>query len=194
VPRQHKKTSTERVGRAERAGWALELRKAGLTFREIGQRMGVTEQRAHRIVTEELARLNAKRAESAEAVTRLEVERLDALLAAVWEKAAAGDLAAVDRVLSIMQRRARLLGIDAEKPAGPNVAIQTNINTEALTDADRAAAIAAILARVGQAGAGPDLDGADGGPRPLLEQAGADHNGRGDEAGPLADGPAPLFR
>jgi hypothetical protein len=104
--------SVARIGRAERAGQALDLRKAGLTFREIGERMGVSEQRAHAIVTQELARLNAKRAESAEAVTRLEIERLDALLSAVWPAAEKGDLAAVDRVLSVMHRRARLLGID----------------------------------------------------------------------------------
>jgi hypothetical protein len=83
-----------------------------MTFRQIGREMGVSEQRAHAIVTQELARLNAKRSEDAGAVTRLEVERLDVLLAAVWEKAAGGDPASIDRVLAIMARRARLLGID----------------------------------------------------------------------------------
>jgi hypothetical protein len=112
MPRIHSKLSVARLTCAERATQALELRKAGLTFREIGERMGVTEDRAHQIVTRELARLNARRAEDAGAVTRLEVERLDVLLAAVWEKAAGGDPAAIDRVLAIMARRARLLGID----------------------------------------------------------------------------------
>src|SRR5262245_39291828 len=116
MPRKHSNLSVARIGRAERAGQALDLRKAGLTFKKIGDRMGVTEQRAHKMVTQELARLNGKRAESAEAVTRLEIERLDALMAAVWEKAEGGELAAIDRVLSIMARRAKLLGIDAEKP------------------------------------------------------------------------------
>src|SRR5437016_4803851 len=111
--RKRGKLSVARIGRAERAARALDLRKAGMTFKEIGAEMGFTEQRAHRIVTQELARLNAKRAESAGAVTRLEMERLDAMLAAVWKRAKKGNLPAIDRVLSILARRAKLLGIDA---------------------------------------------------------------------------------
>jgi hypothetical protein len=190
VGRKHSKLSVARVGRAERAGWALDLRKSGLTFRKIGQRMGVTEQRAHRIVTEELARLNAKRAEDAAAVTRLEAERLDAILAVLWPKVEKGDLPSIDRVLSIMARRAKLLGIDAEKPGGMTMQ-NINVGVE-MTDRERADAIAALLARVGYGGNGPHLDGKADPARPLLEQAGADPGGRGDDAGLLADGLTPL--
>jgi hypothetical protein len=136
MPRKHSNLSVARIGRAERAGQALDLRKAGLTFREIGDRMGVTEQRAHKIVTQELARLNGKRTESAEAVTRLEIERLNALMSAVWEKAKAGDLAAIDRVLAIMLRRARLLGIDAEKQPPPAGEMTLNVIEMIVTDGE----------------------------------------------------------
>jgi hypothetical protein len=146
--RKHSSTSAARVGRSGRAARALDLRKGGLTFREIGERMGFSEQRAHRLVTEELARLNAERAEAAEAVTRLEVERLDALLAAVWPKAKDGNLAAVDRVLAILARRAKMLGIDREKGGG-TVLMQQAINTTSarapMTPEDRVAAVRAIL-------------------------------------------------
>jgi hypothetical protein len=192
--RKHSKLSVARVGRAERANEALDLRKCGLTFREIGARMGVTEQRAHALVTQELARLNAKRSEGAEAVTRLEVERLDALLAAVWPKAVKGDLAAVDRVLSILARRARLLGLDAERPAAPSVALQNvNVSVGSMTDDERAEAVAAILSRLGRGGARPPLDGPALAPRPLLGRSGEAVDGGGDDAGPLAGGDAPLF-
>jgi hypothetical protein len=43
----------------------------------------------------------------------MEVMRLDEMLAGLYGSAMAGDVAAVDRVLSIMARRARLLGLDA---------------------------------------------------------------------------------
>src|SRR5262249_42861327 len=89
------------------------LRLAGKTFTQIAAEMGVSEQRAHAIVSEELARINAERSEQAEAVRQLELQRLDALLSAVWEKAKQGDVAAVDRVLAIQGGGARLLGLDA---------------------------------------------------------------------------------
>jgi hypothetical protein len=69
--------------------------------------------RANRIVTQELARLNKRRAEEATEVTRMELERIDALFAAVWPAASAGDGPAVDRALAMMGRRAKLLGLDA---------------------------------------------------------------------------------
>src|SRR5262249_49496020 len=89
-----------------------ELRKEGKTYAQIGQMLGFSEQRAHRIVTLELQRLNAKRAEQASEVTRLELERLDSLLASVWLQAKAGEGPAIDRCLAVMARRAKLLGID----------------------------------------------------------------------------------
>jgi hypothetical protein len=120
------KTSRFRIARARRGTEALELRLAGHSYAEIGGRMGVSAPRAFKLVSDELARLNGRRAEAAAEVTRVELERLDRLLAAVWPKAVQGDLPSMDRVLSIMQRRARLLGIDladrqAAAPAGPVV-------------------------------------------------------------------------
>jgi hypothetical protein len=109
----HSKASKTRVQAAKRHVEVLQLRLEGLTFRQIGERLGFSEQRAHQLVTEELARLNAERAEQAAEVTRLELERLDALLAAVWDGASRGEVGAIDRVLAIMNRRAKVLGIDA---------------------------------------------------------------------------------
>jgi hypothetical protein len=182
--------SRRHVSRAERTARALELRKAGLTFRQIGADLGVTEQRAHQVVTRELARLNAKRAEDGDTVTRLEVERLDALLATVWPKALAGDLPSFDRVLAVLARRAKLLGIDAEKPT-TGVTMQ-NITVE-MTDRERADAIAALLSRVGDGGPGPHPETPSDATRPLLGHAAAAADGGGDDAGRLADGAAPLF-
>lgn len=108
------KNSPRRVAAAERRTKALELRKAGLTFAQIGKALGgCSEQRAHKLVTDELRRLNAKRSEVAAEVLRLELERLDALLFSVWTKAKAGNSRAVAAALAIMARRAKLLGLDA---------------------------------------------------------------------------------
>ena len=110
-------TSSDRIQRAQNAREALELRLQGLTFDQIGARMGFSRQRAHAIVAEELARVNAERSESAVLLRNIEAERLDRLLAAVWPMASVGILTAVDRVLRIMERRARLLGLDVQPNA-----------------------------------------------------------------------------
>ena len=51
--------------------------------------------------------------EPAEAVLKMELERLDVLLSGLWEQAADGDLQALDRALKIQDRRAKYLGLDA---------------------------------------------------------------------------------
>ena len=60
-----------------------------------------------------------------EEMRTLEGERLDALLAAVWKQAMGGDLKAVDRVLRIIDQRARLLGLNAPVQVGLNGEVVT---------------------------------------------------------------------
>ena len=97
----------------QRRAEALAMRAAGHTFDVIGERLGVTRQAAQQLVARAVAALPV---ESLDAVRQLESERLDGLLAAVWPSAESGDVRAVDRVLRIMERRARLLGLDGGDP------------------------------------------------------------------------------
>jgi len=113
------KTAAVLINGSERRTQALELRKAGATFKQIGQAMHFSEQHAHKIVTEELVRMNQHRAETALEVTRLELERLDALWLGQWPQAKAGNAQSVDICLKIMQRRARILGLDAPTKIAP---------------------------------------------------------------------------
>jgi hypothetical protein len=191
MSRQKASVDSGRITAAQRGTQALDLRKGGMTYQQIGQVMGVNESRAYQLVQRELVRLNAQRTEAAAEVSRLEAERLDNLLAAVWPKATEGDLAAVDRVLSIMSRRAKLLGIDQEKPHQPAVNLQS-VNVS-LSDADRANAIQSILARVGQRDPGPAPAGADDAAGQVLDHTGSVADGCGAGAGPLADDVPPLF-
>jgi hypothetical protein len=98
---------------AERRVQALQLRMAGASYRAIGSRLGVSEAQAHRDVHAELTRLAEKAADAAEQVRTLELERLDAMLLALWPQAKQANQGAIDRVLRLMERRAKLLGIDA---------------------------------------------------------------------------------
>ena len=118
MPKQSK-TAPILVRANERAREALELRKAGATFKQIAASMHFSEQRAYFLVSRELARLNAERAELATDVTRLELERMDALWLGLWPRARGGDEKAVATCLRIMERRARILGLDAPTKIAP---------------------------------------------------------------------------
>jgi hypothetical protein len=95
----------------ERQRQALELRLAGLTFEAIAREVGYSNRSsAADAVT---AALRATVQVPADDLRQLECERLDSLLSAMWPKAVGGSHLAVDRCLAIMERRARLLGLDA---------------------------------------------------------------------------------
>jgi len=95
----------------EREVACLELRKAGLTYAAIGERLGISESGAWRAVNRALDRLMDKIGEEAESVRTLELQRLDDLLENLWPYR--HKPAYTDRILRVMERRARLLGLDA---------------------------------------------------------------------------------
>jgi DNA-binding CsgD family transcriptional regulator len=113
--RAQSKTSGKRVLAREREEKALALRKAGASYSQIAKQLGVTKNAAHKMVTRVLDRYAYKIADGVPAVRELEIQRLDMLLLGIWDRARRGDGSAIDRALKIMERRARLLGLDAPK-------------------------------------------------------------------------------
>ena len=98
----------------ERRRRAVELRLAGATYAQIAARLDWSgPSGAH----QEVARALRAGESGADQLRELELARLDVLQAAVWPRAVAGRLEAVDAVLSIMRRRARLLGLVAPRVA-----------------------------------------------------------------------------
>ncbi len=96
---------------ADRWRRAVELRRAGLTYQRIADELGWKSiSSAYDAVQ---GALRASIVEPAATVRALELERLDALLAGLWELARNGQTDAIDRVLKVMDRRAKLLGLDA---------------------------------------------------------------------------------
>ena len=113
VPRRASKTSAKSVIAREREQKAFELKKSGATYAQIGEQLGCSKQSAHAMVGRVLLELRGLVEVDARDVLRLEVERLDAMLLALWPRASAGNEGAIDRVLKIGERRSRLLGLDA---------------------------------------------------------------------------------
>src|SRR5438874_1736904 len=105
-------TSPRLLVAAEHRETVLKLRKEGRPYKEIAQQVGLSRVRCYQIVKRELARIAAVCREEAEEVRDLELSRLDALQVGLWERAVGGDIKAVEAVLKLMERRARLLGLD----------------------------------------------------------------------------------
>lgn len=108
------KSSVRRIRTTEKTLEALELRKRGLNYTQIGEKLGCARSTACRYVLSELENLADKCREEAVHVRDLELQRLDDLYLIAYRAIIRGnDLAGIDRCLRIMERRAKLLGIDA---------------------------------------------------------------------------------
>jgi len=107
---------------AARAQWrrarAVELALDGKSYDFIAREIGVSSRgNAWRTVQKAL---NDRVVAGVDELRELECDRLDALQVAVWAKAEQGDLKAIETVLKIMDRRARLLGLyPAKKQTSP---------------------------------------------------------------------------
>jgi hypothetical protein len=99
---------------------ALSLRSTGLDYRAIGAQLGCDGSTAYRRCQRALAEIPR---EVADEYRALESQRLDELWRVAFEQALGGKLWAIDRCLAIMERRARLWGLDA--PAKAQHQIQT---------------------------------------------------------------------
>jgi hypothetical protein len=94
---------------------AVELRLAGATYHQIAKELGYNSHTsAMRAVEAAIAR---RTSESAALIKAQELARLDQMLLGLWPAARRGDALAVDRVLRVMDRRARYLGLDVDKGA-----------------------------------------------------------------------------
>lgn len=99
--------------REERRKKALNLRKAGFTYPQIAQILGLKDEgAAFRVVRTSLREI-AK--EASKDIVELETQRLDAMLSGIYDAATSGDLRAIDRAIRISERRSALLGLDAPK-------------------------------------------------------------------------------
>jgi len=107
------KTSAAKVRSMERQVKALELRRSGMSYHEIAAALGIGKSQAQRYVQAGLASAREQVAAEASDLRAEEVSRLDGMLRGLWPDARKGHLGAVEKVLKIMERRAKLLGLDA---------------------------------------------------------------------------------
>lgn len=104
-------TVSRMVVAQERRERALELRIAGMSERAIAKEIGISNGRAHQLLAEGAEMLKASVVGKADDVRRLELERCDRMTLALFSQRQ--NPRAADTLLRIMERRAKLLGLDS---------------------------------------------------------------------------------
>lgn len=116
----------------------FKMRQAGVASNEIARRFGMTTSAVGVAIRRQLEKLNKEALMAYPEVLRMELERLDALQQSVWpmtqyrkvktddgtEIQIEPDLKAVQTMLSIIDRRSRLLGMDQN-----NINVQMDVST-----------------------------------------------------------------
>ena len=90
----------------------VQYRLLGLTYRAIGEKLGISHEQARADEMAVRAEVKAGTEEGIEELRTRENERLDMASAAIATQVLKGDLGAVDRWVKISERRARLNGLD----------------------------------------------------------------------------------
>lgn len=128
---------------AERDLRIFKMRQAGVSSQEIGRRFNISTQSVSAAIKRQLEKMNREALMAYPEVLRMELERLDALQQAIWpltqhrkvrlddgsEMSVEPDIKAVQQVLGIMDRRAKLLGMEQQT---------INLNVETVDNTPRA--------------------------------------------------------
>jgi len=90
----------------------LALRRQGLPYQKISEMFDRPGNWSWKIVKKEMLRLAAKMEVETKILRQLDLQRLDELQSALWLKASNGEIRAVEAVLKIIERRARIAGYE----------------------------------------------------------------------------------
>lgn len=127
----------------------FKLRQAGTSIGEIARRFGVSTQTVSRSISRQLEKMNREALLAYPEILRMELERLDSMQQALWpltqhriqtlddgtQVQVEPDIKAVQQVLSIMDRRSKLLGME-----------QTNVNVQMDAQVNATGTIRATIA------------------------------------------------
>jgi lambda repressor-like predicted transcriptional regulator len=131
------KPITTREFLSERDMRIFKMRQAGTSINEIARRFGISNSVVAKAIQRQLEKMNKEAVLAYPEVLRMELERLDNLQQAIWpmtqhrrqvmddgsEQQIEPDMKAIQQVLSIMDRRTKLLGMEST-----NINVQMDVN------------------------------------------------------------------
>lgn len=129
-------TSQAALSAAERQRLALEMRIAGHTFEAIAIELGYSHARGAKKAVD--AGLRKTLQEPADQLRDLEVARMDVMLNSIWPRVLKGEPRAIEVAIKVLERRARLLGLDAPQKINIEQVIAETADRYGLTPDERA--------------------------------------------------------
>lgn len=112
MPRTSKVNQLTADGRAERSLRIWKLRVAGMSMPAIAEKEGISVTLVAKDIARVLAQVQRDTREEAEEYRRVMIEVLQNLQLALYPSSMRGDLAATDRLLRVLDRLARLHGLE----------------------------------------------------------------------------------
>lgn len=134
-PLQNSELSPERLRAKERRLRVFDMRLLGATLRQIGDKLGVSHETVRTDLRKALDELTELEREKADNLRTLDLARIDTAIRALAPKVMEGDLQTVDRWLKLLERRSKLLGLDAPQQlevASNDLAGKTDEELEAI--------------------------------------------------------------
>jgi hypothetical protein len=165
---------------AERDAQIFALRKTGLSASDIARRKELSISQVNGAITRQLGKLNKESFLAYPEVLRLELERIDAMQAAVWPRTQIrrhtlddgtvvtleADDKAIATVISLMRQRSALLGMEAAAQAAVSEASDQSVDVRSTLQGAGGSSISAeqhrekeareLLALAGESGIFPD--------------------------------------
>ncbi|MFI6485173.1 hypothetical protein ACIBH1_45195 [Nonomuraea sp. NPDC050663] len=121
---------------AQRRYQAVQMRIAGVPLAIISERLGYSGPASvSKDIDRSLQRAAAQEHMASEHLLKLEIDRLDRVMAALWPKALKGDVQSCETILKTINRRSSLLGLDL-------------INRNGVGDTDMASLLGNMLAQL----------------------------------------------
>ena len=90
---------------------AVEYRKVGLSYREIGEKLGVGLKAARQMVSEEVGKLEEMSKDEPLVARRMQLERINRMRLGLMSKAAKGDPQAISTILKCDEHENKLLRV-----------------------------------------------------------------------------------
>lgn len=139
---------TRKITGAERAELtmrALEMLKAGSTYRKIADNLGIAAPTVHKYIKSALQELAAQQAEITKEFQVLQLQRYNAILEPAYEMAIEGDPMAGERARRILDSMSTLMGANAPTKVAPTDPTgNRQYDPEKLTPEERQARIAEL--------------------------------------------------
>ena len=115
------KTAPAKFKALERRGLVLQLRLAGYTYQEIATQLGIGLATVNRDLHKALKFFDADHEEKARELKAIDTARIEEIIKGIWTKCKGGNLMAIDRLTRLLERKAKLHGLDGPIKIAPTM-------------------------------------------------------------------------